>query len=200
MDLTNDSPNKLKVFLLGFLLPTLYIFLLPVLALTGYANDSLGECQAPTVSNFISTPSASGAMAVVSMPTLYYILYLIKDKPLLSKYIHFFRQMFVLTWCAFLCTNTIQYPIAHIIFVTIMSIAGLTVIGLQAYEHHSCKEAFFFWMAIVFVGLLAATACIGSLIGFCNVPYWIRFLPIICEYVNLLILFSHTSICLYLSN
>ena len=70
MELMNNSPNKLKVFLLGFVLPTFYIILLPFLALTGYANNSIGECQAPTISNYISTPSASGAMSVVSMPTL----------------------------------------------------------------------------------------------------------------------------------
>lgn len=198
MEWNNNKPNKITVFFLGFLIPTVYILFLPALALIGYANNSLGKCQAPTISNYISTPSASGAMAVTSMPTLYYLLYLIKDNPPFTKYIHIFRQLFVLFWCAFLCTNTNQYPSTHIVFVTLMSVFGLLVIGLQAYEYRSCKQAVFFWIGIVFAAILATTACIGTVNGFCNIATWIRYVPIISEYISLLILYSHTSICLYL--
>ena len=196
----NPAPSRRSVFLLGFLLPTVYIILLPGLATVSYANASLAPCEAPTISKYISTSSASGAMAVVSMPTLYYILYLIKDRKSLNKIIHCLRHLFVFFWCAFLATSTTQYPVFHIVWVILMTLSAIAMTGLQAYESNNKCQTFLFVLGCLFALTLAISAGVGSIVGFCSLGKFLRYLPIVSEYCTLILLFSHTSTCLLINN
>ena len=196
----NPTPSRRSVFLLGFLLPTVYIIILPGLAAVSYANSSLASCEAPTISKYICTSSASGGMAVVSMPTLYYFLYLIKDRKSLNTIIHSLRHLFVFFWCAFLATSTTQYPVVHIIWVSLMTVSAILMTGLQAYESNNRYQRVLFAFGFLFALLFATSATIGSVVGFCSLGVFFRYLPIISEYCTLILLFSHTSICLLIEN
>lgn len=130
-------PREKKYIMFASILPTLYIWSLPLLQLSGFTEDGDQGGQV-TISKYISNSHATGLMASV----FYYPCLIMWEYPQHKSYnwyksCQFYSLLvFQLSFGLFLTFTTTWKPLLHSISVAIFSIAAITHFGLLLKKGH----------------------------------------------------------------